>query len=220
MFRAPLSKLARVTFGIPAPLLALTLANARGAHCAHVSTTMAQTAQATLAGGCFWCIEAVYNEMDGVSSAISGYIGGATKNPTYREICGGDTGHAEAVRVTYDPSKLSFSDVLDVFFTIHDPTQLNRQGNDHGTQYRSAIFYHSPAQKAEAEAYIKEKVQSRLKAPVVTTLEPMTEWYPAEEYHQNYFVKEPYQPYVVGVVRPKVYKARDKFKDKLRKDVK
>lgn len=252
-----LPTLVRATFSISTPLLAATFATLARAQ-AHTDG-MAAKETATVAGGCFWCIEAVYNEMDGVESAISGYIGGATKNPAYREVsaqnplcqtpprprlphrpvrhvtklkaavlilptlqvCGGDTGHAEAVRVTYDSSKLSYKDILEVFFTVHDPTQLNKQGNDVGTQYRSAIFYHSPEQKVVAEEYIRETVQPMYpKKPVVTTLEPASTWYPAEEYHQNYFVKEPYQPYVMGVVRPKVYKARDKFKDKLKPTVK
>jgi peptide-methionine (S)-S-oxide reductase len=168
----------------------------------------------------FRCVEAPFSELDGVDSAVSGYIGGRTANPTYRDICNGDTGHAEAVRITYDPAKLSFKQVLDVFFTVHDPTQLNRQGNDSGTQYRSAIFYTSPEQKAEAAAYIAAK-QAEYKAPIVTTLEDGSQpWYEAEKYHQRYFVKEPNQPYVLGVVRPKVYKAREKFRELLKKDVK
>ena len=169
-------------------------------------------ASATLAGGCFWCVEAPYSDLKGVSSAVSGYIGGSKPNPTYEEVCRGTTGHAEAVRITYDPSIISFSTLLDVFFVVHDPTQLNRQGNDSGTQYRSAIFVHSEQQLAEARAKI-ESLSSRFVSPIVTQLDDAKkhEWYPAEEYHQNYSKVNPSQGYIVGVSQPKYNKVRKTF---------
>ncbi|MHB0983472.1 MAG: peptide-methionine (S)-S-oxide reductase MsrA, partial [Thiobacillus sp.] len=142
---------------------------------------------ATLAGGCFWCIETVFNRLRGVESAVSGYMGGHTTNPTYQDICNGDTGHAEVVQVTFDPDVISYRELLDVFFTLHDPTQLNRQGNDVGTQYRSAIFWHTPEQKAEAEAVIAELTAAQqFDAPIVTEVAAATAFYPAEDYHQRY----------------------------------
>lgn len=172
-------------------------------------------AVATFAGGCFWCVEAPFSELKGVESAVSGYIGGHVRNPNYKDVCGGDTGHAEAVRVTYDPSVRSFEELLDVLFTIHDPTQLNRQGNDVGTQYRSAIFYADAEQRAKAEAYLKRRAKD-FRAPIVTTLEPAeptNAWYPAEEYHQAYCRRNPNQGYVVAVSKPKLNKARAAFPD-------
>ncbi|HLU11818.1 MAG TPA: peptide-methionine (S)-S-oxide reductase MsrA [Oceanobacillus sp.] len=173
---------------------------------------------ATLAGGCFWCLEAVYDELKGVEDVVSGYTGGHVPNPTYRAVCTGDTGHAEAVQITFDPSVISYGDLLDVFFTIHDPTTLNRQGNDIGTQYRSAIFYHSPEQKAVAEQKIAEAANSWEK-PIVTELKPIDTFYPAEDYHQEYFANNPYQPYCLAVVAPKVAKARKTFYQKLKAGV-
>ena len=173
---------------------------------------------ATLAGGCFWCLEAVYDELKGVEDVVSGYTGGHVPNPTYRAVCTGDTGHAEAVQITFDPSVISYGDLLDVFFTIHDPTTLNRQGNDIGTQYRSAIFYHSPEQKAIAEQKIAEAANSWEK-PIVTELKPIDTFYPAEDYHQEYFANNPYQPYCLAVVAPKVAKARKTFYQKLKAGV-
>ena len=172
----------------------------------------------TLAGGCFWCIETVFNRLRGVESAVSGYMGGHTFNPTYEAVCNGDTGHAEVVQVSFDPDVISYRDLLDVFFTIHDPTQLNRQGNDVGTQYRSAIFWHTPGQKAEAEAVIAELNASRQfgGAPIVTEVTEATTFYPAEDYHQRYFEQNPYQPYCQFVVAPKVTKAQVKFADRLK----
>jgi peptide-methionine (S)-S-oxide reductase len=167
---------------------------------------------ATLAGGCFWCLEAVYQEMDGVLRVESGYIGGTLDHPTYEQVCSGQTGHAEAVQVEFDPDKTSFREVLDVFFAIHDPTTKDRQGNDVGTQYRSAIFYHSDAQRGEAERVIAELEQEkRWPRPVVTEIKPASRFWPAEEYHRNYFRSHAYQPYCLFTVAPKVKKFRDKF---------
>ncbi len=172
---------------------------------------------ATLAGGCFWCIETVFNRLRGVESAVSGYMGGHTTNPTYQDICNGDTGHAEVVQVTFDPDVISYRELLDVFFTLHDPTQLNRQGNDVGTQYRSAIFWHTPEQKAAAEAAIAELAASKqFAAPIVTEVGKATTFYPAEDYHQRYYEQNPYQPYCQFVVAPKVAKARAKFAARLK----
>jgi peptide-methionine (S)-S-oxide reductase len=167
---------------------------------------------ATLGGGCFWCLEAVYDEMAGVESVESGYMGGQVKNPSYREVCGGRTGHAEVVQVRFDPAITSFRDVLEVFFTIHDPTTLNRQGNDAGTQYRSAIFYHSDEQRTTAEEMIRELEAEKVWSdPIVTEVTPASEFYRAEDYHQEYFANNPNQPYCSYVVAPKVRKFRDKF---------
>lgn len=167
---------------------------------------------ATLAGGCFWCTETVFNRLRGVESAASGYMGGHTLNPTYEDICNGDTGHAEVVRVTFDPDVIAYRDLLDVFFTIHDPTQLNRQGNDVGTQYRSAIFWHTAGQKAEAEAAIAElNASKQFAVPIVTEVTEATTFYPAEDYHQRYYEQNPHRPYCQFVVAPKVAKAEAKF---------
>ncbi len=172
---------------------------------------------ATLAGGCFWCLEAVYDGIKGVESVESGYMGGRTPNPNYEQVCGGDTGHAEIVRITFDPSAVSFKELLQVFFVIHDPTTLNRQGNDAGTQYRSAIFYHSPQQKADAEEVIARLNAAKLwGSPIVTDLTPATTFHMAEGYHQEYFARNPYQPYCQAVVAPKVAKFRQHFLEKLK----
>ena len=174
-------------------------------------------AVATLAGGCFWCIETVFNRLRGVESAVSGYMGGHTANPTYKDICNGDTGHAEVVQIAYDPDVIEFRDLLDVFFTIHDPTQRNRQGNDVGTQYRSAIFWHTPEQKAEAEAVIAAlNASGQSGAPIVTEIAEAGTFYPAEDYHQRYFEQNPHQPYCQFVVAPKVAKAEGKFGGRLK----
>lgn len=174
---------------------------------------------ATLAGGCFWCIETVFNRLRGVESAVSGYMGGHTENPTYKDICGGDTGHAEVVQVTFDADTISFRDLLDVFFTLHDPTQRNRQGNDVGTQYRSAIFWHTPEQKREADAAIAElDASNQFGAPLVTEVTEAGTFYPAEDYHQRYFEQNPHQPYCQFVVAPKVEKAMGKFGARLKTD--
>ena len=165
----------------------------------------------TLAGGCFWCTEAVFKDVIGVESVESGYIGGTVANPTYRQVCGGDTGHAEAIRVGYDAEQLALGDLFDIFFATHDPTQLNRQGNDVGTQYRSAIFPADDAQRAEAEAAIVRAQEGSAK-PIVTTIEPMTEWYPAEDYHQEYWDGEGQRnPYCLAVIPPKLQKLRKSF---------
>ena len=166
---------------------------------------------ATLAGGCFWCTEAVYNDVIGVESVESGYIGGTVANPTYKQVCGGDTGHAEAIRVGFDPERISYADLLDIFFATHDPTTLNRQGNDVGTQYRSAIFPHDVAQEEEAKAAIV-RAQADWPNPIVTTIEPLGEWYPAEDYHQEYWDGEGQRnPYCLAVIPPKLRKLRKSF---------
>jgi peptide-methionine (S)-S-oxide reductase len=168
----------------------------------------------TFAGGCFWCVESPYSEFIGVTSAVSGYIGGSTKNPTYREVCGGETGHAEAVRVTYDPARITFPLLLDVFFDVHDPTTLNRQGNDVGTQYRSAIFYHTPEQLDAINAKIKALEDSgKVKSAIVTQVADANAhtWYPAEEYHQCYVKNNPTQGYVRAVSIPKLLKIRQLY---------
>lgn len=166
---------------------------------------------ATFAGGCFWCTEAVFKDVIGVDAVESGYIGGHLPNPTYKQVCGGDTGHAEAIRITYDPAQVSYDDLLDIFFATHDPTQLNRQGNDVGTQYRSAIFPHDDAQKAAAEAAIARNGEN-WPAGIVTTIEPLGEWYPAEDYHQDYWDDEGQRnPYCMAVIPPKLQKLRKSF---------
>jgi peptide-methionine (S)-S-oxide reductase len=172
---------------------------------------------ATLAGGCFWCLEAVFKDLRGVRGVVSGYAGGHTSNPTYYQVCDGTTGHAEVVQVTFDPREVRFRELLEVFFTIHDPTTLNRQGADVGTQYRSAIFYHTPQQRETAEAVIAEITSARIwDSPIVTEVTPFTKFYPAEDYHQDYFEKNPYQPYCRAVVAPKVAKFRKLFLEKLK----
>jgi peptide-methionine (S)-S-oxide reductase len=176
-----------------------------------------KTETATLAGGCFWCLEAVYVELQGVEEVVSGYAGGQVPNPTYREVCTGNTGHAEVVQIRFDPTKVSYEEILRVFFTIHDPTTLNRQGADVGSQYRSAIFYHSEEQKAAAERVIQELEEQKVwDDPIVTEVVPYTSIYKAEDYHQNYYANNPRQPYCQVVVAPKVAKFRKKFLDKLK----
>jgi peptide-methionine (S)-S-oxide reductase len=173
---------------------------------------------ATLAAGCFWCIESVYDQLRGVEQVVSGYSGGRLPNPTYEQVCTGTTGYAEVVQVTFDPSVVSFKDILEIFFTIHDPTTLNRQGADIGSQYRSAIFYHSEEQKAVAEAVIKEFDSKGLwDRPIVTEVTPFTEVFPAEDYHQGYFEQNPNQPYCRAVIEPKVSKFRKQYFDRLKK---
>lgn len=173
---------------------------------------------ATLGAGCFWCVEAVFDDLKGVEDVVSGYTGGSTKNPTYREVCSGETGHAEVIQVKFDPQEVSFGDILRVFFTVHDPTTLNRQGGDVGTQYRSAIFYHSPEQKQTAHEVIEEITAEGLyDNPIVTEVVEGSEFYSAEDYHQEYFANNPTQPYCAAVVAPKVRKFREKFADRLKK---
>jgi peptide-methionine (S)-S-oxide reductase len=176
------------------------------------------TELATLGGGCFWCLEAVYDELDGVADVVSGYSGGHVPNPTYEAVCSERTGHAEVVQVTFDPARLSFGDVLDVFFSIHDPTTLNRQGADAGTQYRSAIFCHSPEQQRIAQEKIAALNAQRIwKQPIVTEVVPFEAFYPAEDYHQEYFVNHRFQPYCLMVVAPKVTKFRTQHLGRLKK---
>lgn len=173
---------------------------------------------ATLAAGCFWCVEAVFDDLVGVEDVVSGYSGGHKANPTYQEVCSETTGHAEVVQIRFDPEALSFADLLRVFFTVHDPTTLNRQGNDIGSSYRSAIFYHSPEQKTTAEAIVKEINDEHIyNNPIVTEITAFDQFWPAEDYHQEYFANNPNQPYCAGVVAPKVAKFRQKFASRLKK---
>jgi peptide-methionine (S)-S-oxide reductase len=173
---------------------------------------------ATLGGGCFWCLEAVYNELRGVERVVSGYAGGDVPQPTYEQVRSGRTGHAEVVQVTFDPGVVSYREILEVFFTIHDPTTLNRQGADVGTQYRSIIFYDSPEQERAARQIIAETNAGGIwQAPLVTQLEPLDRFYPAEGYHQNYFERNPYQPYCQIVIAPKVAKVRERYLARLKR---
>lgn len=170
---------------------------------------------ATLAGGCFWCTEAVYQNLKGVKAVESGYIGGASTNPTYEQVCSGTTGHAEAIRVTFDDEIISYADLLDIFFATHDPTTLNRQGNDVGTQYRSAIFPHDAAQAAAAREAI-DRAQADYRNPIVTTIEPDAPWYPAEDYHQKYWERVgDRNPYCMAVIPPKLAKLQKGFADRI-----
>ena len=173
---------------------------------------------ATFAGGCFWCVEAVFQDLKGVSAVESGYIGGDVPDPTYEQVCGGRTGHAEAIRVTFDPDVIGYGDLLDIFFATHDPTTLNRQGNDTGTQYRSAIFPHDHEQEAEATAAIARAAAGH-SSQIVTTIEPLGAWYPAEDYHQKYWDRAgDRNPYCMAVIPPKLQKLRKGFADRLRAD--
>jgi peptide-methionine (S)-S-oxide reductase len=181
---------------------------------------MSQNEVTTLAGGCFWCLEAAFGQLRGVERVESGYTGGRVPNPSYERVCTGTTGHAEVVQVTFDPALISFADLLHVFFTIHDPTTLNQQGGDVGTQYRSAVFYHSPEQKAEAERVIAELTAEKVwDDPIVTEVEPLARFYPAEEYHRDYYRRNPDQGYCRAVVAPKVAKVRKLYFDKLKQPV-
>lgn len=173
--------------------------------------------KATLGGGCFWCLEAIYDQLEGVIDVISGYSGGKTAHPSYHEICTGLTGHAEVIQITYDPSIVSYKDLLDIFFDIHDPTTLNRQGNDVGTQYRSVIFYHNDVQKNIANQLIKDIEARKLWSnPVVTEISEFTDFYPAEEYHQEYYQHNTYQPYCQVVIAPKLEKFRKLYKNRIK----
>ena len=173
---------------------------------------------ATLGGGCFWCIEAVFGEVEGVVSVLPEYSGGQVANPTYEEVSTGTTGHAEVVQVTFDPEIISYRELLEIFFAMHDPTTLNRQGNDVGTQYRSVIFYHNGEQKATAEKLIEELNKAKIyNAPIVTKVEPFKAFYKAEEYHRDYFKRHPEQPYCKLVISPKIAKLRKKYRNKLKK---
>lgn len=173
---------------------------------------------ATLGGGCFWCLEAVFNDVEGVEKVVSGYSGGHKENPTYEEVCTGETGHAEVVQITFDPEVISYRDLLGIFFDIHDPTTLNRQGADVGTQYRSVIFYHSDEQRRTAEEVIRELEASGVwSSPIVTQVEPFKAFYAAEDYHHRYFERNPFQPYCRMVIAPKVAKFRKAYADRLKK---
>ncbi len=172
----------------------------------------------TLGSGCFWCVEAIFDELNGVSEVLSGYSGGAPENPSYQDVCSGTTGHAEVIQVKFDPQKISFKEILQVFFSVHDPTTLNQQGNDFGTQYRSAIFFHSDEQKQTAVTVISEIENLGIwDDPIVTEVTKFEKLYEAENYHQEYFANNPNQPYCVAVVAPKVAKFRKQFLDKLKK---
>ena len=173
---------------------------------------------ATLAAGCFWCVEAVFDDLKGVTDVVSGYSGGHKENPTYREVCSETTGHAEVVQIKFDPNAISYKEILQIFFSVHDPTTLNRQGNDIGTSYRSAIFYHNDEQRRVAEETIKEiEDEGMWDAPIVTEITAFDKFYPAEDYHQEYFTNNPNQPYCAAVVAPKVAKFRNKFVERLKK---
>jgi peptide-methionine (S)-S-oxide reductase len=173
---------------------------------------------ATFAGGCFWCTEAVFLELDGVKKVVSGYIGGTTVNPTYKDICNGDTGHAEAIEITFDPKEVSFGELLEIFFATHDPTTLNRQGNDIGTQYRSEIFYHNPTQKQLSEDYIALMTsENTFGKPIVTKISAVSKFYEAEDYHQNYYNQNKTQGYCSYVITPKIEKLKKVYQDKLKK---
>jgi peptide-methionine (S)-S-oxide reductase len=179
---------------------------------------MAEREVATLAGGCFWCLEAAFDALAGVDTVVSGYMGGPVANPSYEQVCSGQTGHAEVVQVHFDPALIGYRDLLEVFFAIHDPTTLNRQGNDRGSQYRSAIFCHTEEQRQSAEAFIAELAAGQAYAdPIVTEVVPAATFWPAEPYHQDYFRNHPNQPYCLFVVAPKLAKTRGKFADKLKK---
>lgn len=182
------------------------------------SSTLSDSHQvATLAGGCFWCIEAAFNSLQGIEKAISGYMGGHADNPTYEAVCSGETGHAEVVQITFNPELISYRDILEIFFAIHDPTQLNRQGNDIGTQYRSAIFYHDEAQKVAAQAIIDEMTADNTwPAPIVTEITALDTFYSGEQYHQDYFNNNPQNQYCQAVVSPKLAKFKAKFAEKLK----
>jgi peptide-methionine (S)-S-oxide reductase len=172
---------------------------------------------AVFGGGCFWCTEAVFDELRGVHSVVSGYAGGKTKNPTYDQVCMGTTGHAEVIKIEFDAAQISFQDLMTVFFATHDPTTLNRQGNDAGTQYRSAIFYADEEQKQQAAAFMKELDEAKtFKNSIVTTLEPLNEFYPAEDYHQKFYANNPYQPYCQYMIPPKLNKLQKQFKELLK----
>nr|WP_037573693.1 peptide-methionine (S)-S-oxide reductase MsrA [Sporocytophaga myxococcoides] len=179
---------------------------------------MANLDTATFGAGCFWCVEAIFQDMKGVQKVVSGYTGGQVDNPTYKEVCTGNTGHAEVIQIYYDPAVVSFKDLLEVFWQTHDPTTLNRQGNDEGTQYRSAVFYHNAEQKELSEKYKKELDQSgAFSSPIVTEIVPISKFFAAEDYHQNYFNLNKGQPYCTYVIKPKVEKFKKVFGDKVKK---
>jgi len=172
---------------------------------------------ATIGGGCFWCLEAVFEQLEGVESVVPGYAGGTDPNPSYEQVCTGTTGHAEVVQITFEPEKITYQEVLEVFFTIHDPTTLNRQGGDVGTQYRSVIFYHTREQEKVAEEMIEKlEASGTWESPIVTAVEKLQEFYPAEEYHQGYYLRNSAQPYCQAVITPKLAKLREKYLAKLK----
>jgi len=196
-------------------LLATTVACGQGNKPKSMSASELQ--EATFGGGCFWCTEAVFLDVKGVTKVVSGYSGGTVKNPSYKEVCPGLTGHAEATRITFDPKLVSYADLLEIFWNTHDPTTLNRQGADEGTQYRSVIFYHNDEQRKTAEEYKAQLEASHTyKNKIVTEISPLTNFYPAEDYHQNYFALNGNQPYCQYVIRPKVDKFKKQFKNKLK----
>ncbi|MDI9244345.1 peptide-methionine (S)-S-oxide reductase MsrA [Marinobacter sp. CHS3-4] len=184
----------------------------------HDLTDQSGEQRAVLGGGCFWCVEAVFLAVDGVTGVVSGYAGGSPETANYRDVCSGQTGHAEVVEVSYDPAKVSFGELLKIFFSVaHDPTQLNRQGNDRGTQYRSVVFYETEDKRRVAEHYLALLNDAGVyKEPLVTTLEPLTSFHPAESYHQNFAAKNPYQPYVMAIAAPKMEKLANNFPDRLK----
>jgi peptide-methionine (S)-S-oxide reductase len=199
------SKTAHASESLPAPKLDITYAD----------KSKPQTA--VFAGGCFWCTEVVFQQILGISDITSGYSGGAADTANYERVSEGDTGHAESIKITYDPSKITYGQLLMIFFSTHNPTTLNRQGNDVGTQYRSTIFYANADEKKVAEAYIQQLTEAKaFPDPIVTTLEPLKAFYPAEAYHQNYACQNPNNPYIAHIALPKVEKVRDKFKDLLK----
>lgn len=180
-------------------------------------TAPSETQTATVAGGCFWCLQPLFQELRGVTRVDCGYAGGHVEDPSYEEVCGDATGHAEAVQITFDPAVVSYEDLLHVFFTVHDPTTQDRQGADVGTQYRSAVFYHNAEQKAEAERVVRELEQEQVwDDPIVTEITPFANFYRAEEYHQDYYRKNPYAGYCMAVIRPKVSKFRKKYAERLK----
>ncbi|MBK9246871.1 MAG: peptide-methionine (S)-S-oxide reductase MsrA [Ignavibacteria bacterium] len=207
------------------PFLWLILSSCSGSETITIPTkkgknmiTSAQIDTATLGAGCFWCVEAVFQNLDGVEKVISGYAGGNVSNPSYKEVCSGTTGHAEVCQITFNPQKISYEQLLEAFWGTHDPTTLNQQGNDKGTQYRSVVFYHSEAQHKIADDYKNQLIKSKTwNDPIVTEIVPITKFYPAEDYHQNYFNENSEQPYCQFVVRPKVEKFKKMFKEKLKK---
>jgi peptide-methionine (S)-S-oxide reductase len=181
---------------------------------------MANTETALFGGGCFWCVEAAFQQLEGVQSVVSGYMGGRVPNPTYEQVCSGRSGHVEVAQITFDPAVISYEDLLEVFFTVHDPTTLNRQGNDVGEQYRSVIFYRDEEQRKTAQAVIDGLAREHaFPSPIVTAIEPASTFYPAENYHQDYFKNHPAQPYCMFVVSPKVKKIREKFSARLKSGV-
>lgn len=214
----PVSVIKHTMKQLMAFLFFLALAMTAGAQTNQSKKNMSESLQlATFGGGCFWCTEAVFLDVKGVKSVVSGYAGGAVKNPTYREVCSGLTGHAEVIQIAFDPAVVSYTDLLEIFWNTHDPTTLNRQGADVGTQYRSVVFYHSDEQKQAAELYKKQLDASKVfKSPIVTEISPIPVFYKAEDYHQNYFALNPEQGYCQYVIRPKVEKFKKQFGAKLK----